>query len=157
MKEAPPKKGAPAWMATFAEGGLALSDDALEQTKAMFDSHRCLDDETCDEIAHVWSRNGYLIDPHTAIGTKAARTCCGDSSVPMVTLATAHPAKFPAAIEASGIGVKAQLPHHLADLFERPEAFDVLPNDLAHDTVLRLKDEPDVTFSIEALPYRLEE
>ena len=49
----------------------------------------------------------------------------------MVTLATAHPAKFPAAIEASGIGVEAQLPGHLADLFERPEAFNVLPNDLA--------------------------
>ena len=48
----------------------------------------------------------------------------------MVTLATAHPAKFPAAIEASGIGVEAQLPFHLVDLFELPEAFDVLPNDL---------------------------
>ena len=119
------------WMATFAEGGLALSDEALEETKAMFDSHRCSDDETCEEIAQVWSSNGYLIDPHTAIGTKAARVCHGDSLAAMVTLATAHPAKFPAAIKASGIGVEAQLPSHLADLFERREAFDVLPNDLA--------------------------
>jgi threonine synthase len=119
------------WMATFAEGGLALSDAALAQTKSMFDSHRCSDDETCEEIAHVWSRNGYLIDPHTAIGTKAARVCYGDGQAAMVTLATAHPAKFPAAIAASGIGIEAQLPHHLADLFEREEAFDVLPNDLA--------------------------
>ena len=118
------------WMATFAEGGLALSEEALEQTKSMFDSHRCSDDETCEEIAQVWSSNGYLIDPHTAIGTKAAKVCHGDSQAAMVTLATAHPAKFPAAIEASGIGVEAQLPSHLADLFERPEAFDVLPNDL---------------------------
>jgi threonine synthase len=119
------------WMATFAEGGLALSDAALAQTKSMFDSHRCSDDETCEEIAHVWSRNGYLIDPHTAIGTKAARVCHGDGQAAMVTLATAHPAKFPAAIAASGIGIEAQLPHHLTDLFEREEAFDVLPNDLA--------------------------
>ena len=119
------------WMAIFAEGGLALSDAALAQTKSMFDSHRCSDDETCQEIAHVWSRNGYLIDPHTAIGTKAARVCHGDGQAAMVTLATAHPAKFPAAIAASGIGIEAQLPHHLADLFEREEAFDVLPNDLA--------------------------
>jgi len=119
------------WMATFAEGGLALSDEALEQTKAMFDSHRCSYDETCEEIAQVWSSNGYLIDPHTAIGTKAAKVCHGESQAAMVTLATAHPAKFPAAIEASGIGVEAQLPSHLVDLFERPEAFDVLPNDLA--------------------------
>ena len=119
------------WMATFAEGGLALSDAALAQTKSMFDSHRCSDDETCEEIAHVWSRNGYLIDPHTAIGTKAARVSHGDGQAAMVTLATAHPAKFPAAIAASGIGIEAQLPHHLTDLFEREEAFDVLPNDLA--------------------------
>ena len=119
------------WMATFAEGGLALSEEALEQTKSMFDSHRCSDDETCEEIAKVWSSNGYLIDPHTAIGTKAAKVCHGDSQAAMVTLATAHPAKFPAAIEASGVSVEAQLPSHLADLFERPEAFDVLPNDLA--------------------------
>jgi threonine synthase len=72
-----------------------------------------------------------LIDPHTAIGTKAARVCHGDGQAAMITLATAHPAKFPAAIAASGIGIEAQLPHHLADLFEREEAFDVLPNDLA--------------------------
>ena len=60
------------WMATFAEGGLALSKEALEQTKSMFDSHRCSDDETCEEIAQIWANNGYLIDPHTAIGTKAS-------------------------------------------------------------------------------------
>jgi threonine synthase len=49
----------------------------------------------------------------------------------MVTLATAHPAKFPASIKASGIGITADLPAHLADLFERVETYDVLPNDLA--------------------------
>jgi threonine synthase len=119
------------WMATFADRGLALPDAALSEARVLFASHRCSDSETCDEIAHIWSRNGYLIDPHTAIGTKAARACETGSGTATVTLATAHPAKFPAAIEASGIGVEAQLPRHLADLFERPEAFDVLPNNLS--------------------------
>lgn len=119
------------WMATFADRGLALPDAALSDARVLFASHRCSDSETCDEIAHIWSRNGYLVDPHTAIGTKAARACETGSGTATVTLATAHPAKFPAAIEASGIGVEAQLPRHLADLFERPEAFDVLPNNLS--------------------------
>lgn len=118
------------WMETFAEGDLALSGEALERAKQLFDSDRSSDQETCDEIASVWNNQGYLVDPHTAIGTKAARACQGDSDAAMVTLATAHPAKFPAAIEAAGVATQAQLPPHLADLFEREEAFDVLPNDL---------------------------
>ena len=119
------------WMETFAEGDLALSDEAMERAKKLFASDRSSDQETCDEIASVWNNQGYLVDPHTAIGTKAARACQGDSDAAMVTLATAHPAKFPAAIEAAGVATEAQLPPHLADLFEREEAFDVLPNDLA--------------------------
>ena len=119
------------WMETFAEGDLALSDEALERAKQLFASDRSSDQETCDEIASVWNNQGYLVDPHTAIGTKAARACQGDSDAAMVTLATAHPAKFPAAIEAARVATEAQLPPHLADLFEREEAFDVLPNDLA--------------------------
>ena len=119
------------WMETFAEGDLTLSDEALEKAKALFDSDRSSDEETCAEIAAVWRKQGYLVDPHTAIGTKAARVCQQDSDAAMVTLATAHPAKFPSAIDAAGIDAQAQLPAHLADLFEREEAFDVLPNDLA--------------------------
>jgi threonine synthase len=119
------------WMETFAEGDLTLSNEALEKAKALFDSDRSSDEETCAEIAAVWRKQGYLVDPHTAIGTKAARVCQQDSNAAMVTLATAHPAKFPSAIDAAGIDAQAQLPAHLADLFEREEAFDVLPNDLA--------------------------
>jgi threonine synthase len=119
------------WMDEFSGGDLTLSESVLAQAKSLFDSHRCSDEETCEEIAQVWENNGYLVDPHTAIGTKAARACQGGSSAVMVTLATAHPAKFPASIEASGIGITADLPAHLADLFERVETYDVLPNDLA--------------------------
>ena len=69
-----------------------------------------------------------LIDPHTAVGLAAARAARTDPSVPMVVLATAHPAKFPDAVEAA-TGVRPPLPEHLSDLFDRPEKFDTYPND----------------------------
>ena len=72
-----------------------------------------------------------MLDPHTAIGTKAALDCIVDGDHPMVTLATAHPAKFPNAISDAGLSSAPVLPAHLADLFDREERFTVLPNDLA--------------------------
>ena len=71
--------------------------------------------------------SGYLLDPHTAVGvTVARRLDLGDA--PVVTLATAHPAKFPAAVKAA-TGIEPALPAWLSDLYERPERFDVLAND----------------------------
>jgi threonine synthase len=70
-----------------------------------------------------------LLDPHSAIGVEAARRCRRDDSVPMVTLATAHPAKFGDAITAAGLA-SPELPEHLSDLFEREENFSVVANDL---------------------------
>ena len=69
-----------------------------------------------------------LVDPHTATGTAAARALAGDH--PVVTMATAHPAKFPDAVERA-TGVRPALPDHLADLFDRPEHVERLPDDLA--------------------------
>ena len=91
----------------------------------------CNDDETLAEIARVHASTGMLIDPHTATGTAAARAlgACRPGS-PVVTLATAHPAKFPDAVERA-TGVRPALPTHLADLFERPERTRTAPNDLA--------------------------
>ena len=71
-----------------------------------------------------------MLDPHTAVGLLAARACRNDPSIPMVALATAHPAKFPDAVEAA-TGVRPGLPDHLADLHERPERLTDLPADLA--------------------------
>ena len=68
---------------------------------------------------------GVLVDPHTAVGIGAARACRTGES-PMVALATAHPAKFPDAVERA-TGIRPELPARLADLFDRPERFDVLP------------------------------
>ena len=92
-----------------------------------------LDDRaTLDEIAGLHRRTGYLADPHTAVGIGAARRCrAGDASAadrPVVCMATAHPAKFPDAVE-QATGVRPALPDHLADLLDRPERYDVLPAD----------------------------
>lgn len=118
-------------MNQFNSGEIMLSDAAMSEARSLFSSYRVSDDETCEEIANVWQHAEYMLDPHSAIGTRAARQITRDFSVPMVTLATAHPAKFPDAIARSGLTEAPKLPTHLADLFEREECFTVLPNDLA--------------------------
>jgi threonine synthase len=89
------------------------------------------DAHTLAEIGRVYAATGLLIDPHTATGTAAAHALGGARpGMPVVTLATAHAAKFPDAVERA-TGVRPELPPHLADLFERPERTRTLPNDLA--------------------------
>ena len=80
------------------------------------------------EIRRVYQASGILIDPHTATGTAAGRALAGEH--PVVTMATAHPAKFPDAVE-QATGVRPALPDHLADLFDRPERTELIANDLA--------------------------
>jgi len=90
------------------------------------------DATTLAEIAHVRAATGMIVDPHTATGTAAARLFAGPDGAdhPVVSLATAHPAKFPDAIDAA-IGERPPLPAHLADIFERPERTETVANDLA--------------------------
>jgi threonine synthase len=86
-----------------------------------------LDDaDTLATIREVSEREGILVDPHTAVGLAAARRARRDPSSPMAVLATAHPAKFPDAVE-EATGVRPPLPAHLADLFDRPERYDRVP------------------------------
>ena len=118
-------------MERFKTQPLTLSDQALSTARELFSSHRVDDAATCRTIEEVYSSSEYLLDPHTAIGLNAARACWRNKSTPMVTLATAHPAKFPAAIKQAGVPIAPQLPRHLQDLLERPERFDVVPNELA--------------------------
>ncbi|MFZ6002974.1 MAG: threonine synthase [Actinomycetota bacterium] len=95
-----------------------------------FDAASIDDAATVAIIRDVYETTGMLVDPHTAVGIGAARATRRDPSVPMVCLATAHPAKFPDAVE-QATGIRPQLPERLADLLEREERFDVLPNELA--------------------------
>ncbi len=91
------------------------------------------DATTLAEIKRVRAESGYLLDPHSATGTAAARMLAAVGDVrkgPVVTLATAHPAKFPDAVERA-TGVRPQLPAHLSDLFELEERTQTVANDLA--------------------------
>ena len=81
-------------------------------------------------IAAEAEQSGIVLDPHTAVGVLAARACRRDPSIPMVALATAHPAKFPDAVEAA-TGARPGLPDRLADLHQRTERLTTLPADLA--------------------------
>jgi len=89
-----------------------------------------LDDEgTLAEIRRLHGECGYLADPHTAIGVAAARAH-PVAGVPTVAMATAHPAKFPDAME-QATGIRPPLPSRLGDLYEREERYTVCAPDLA--------------------------
>ena len=104
------------------------ADQRAEFVDATFRAARFDDEQTIDEIRRVYTDTGVLIDPHTATATAAARAL--PSEQPVITLSTAHPAKFPDAVERA-TGVRPALPAHLSDLFERPERTSRLANDLA--------------------------
>ena len=96
----------------------------------LFDSGRASEDEVAAQIAETARATGQVLCPHTGAGLKTAAARRGDRAVPMVTLATAHAAKFPDAVEAA-CGVRPDLPAHMADLFEREERVTVVNNDLS--------------------------
>ena len=96
----------------------------------LFSAAAVSDDETIAEIRSLHERTGYVADPHTAVGIAAARKARRHPDLPLVCLATAHPAKFPDAVERA-TGERPALPAHLADLLDRPERYVTLPNDLA--------------------------
>ncbi len=109
---------------------VSIDDHRWKAARKLFDSHAVDDEQTCKAIKAVFDESEELLDPHTAIGVVAARECRRDASVPMVTLATAHPVKFPEAVEKSGVDVSPELPHHMADLFDREESYTVIENNL---------------------------
>lgn len=109
-------------------GGFAIAAEAMAAIRADFDAGRAGIDETAATIAATLAASGYLLDPHSATAVHVSRHA--DPRSPMVVLATAHPAKFPAAVE-SACGMAPKLPARLADLMERREKFTLLPSDLA--------------------------
>ena len=99
---------------------------------SVFTGYRCDDKQTLTTMKDVYQKSGMLIDPHTAVGLSAARQSKGTNypkSQSIITLATAHPAKFPDAVRRA-TGQTPVLPEHLADLMSRPERIISLPNDL---------------------------
>ena len=111
------------------EGGFAVSPEQYNTWLApVFRAARCDDATTLEVIRDVFEKTGQLIDPHTAVGVFGARQHQG-ADVPMVTLATAHAAKFPDAVE-KATGSRPSLPAHLADLFDHEEYVTAVENDL---------------------------
>jgi threonine synthase len=120
-----------ALMSRFRSAGTFSLDAAkLAEARALFDAVRVDDRQTTATIAAVHAATGELIDPHSAVAVRAAQLRRGDPRVPMVALATAHPAKFPDAVHAA-TGIAAPLPPHLAHLMGARERVSVLPNDPA--------------------------
>lgn len=110
-------------------GKLSVSDEQWKSVREIFSSASVTDDDTCRIISEIFLKHEMLLDPHTAIGLEAGRRCNKGNNSPMVTLATAHPAKFGEAVEAAGLKV-SDLPGHLGNLLEREERYQTLPNDL---------------------------
>ena len=110
-------------------GKMAVPDAAWHRCRTVFHGFRLDDAGIEQEIARLHAASGYIADPHSAIGIAAARAN-PVHGVPIVAMATAHPAKFPDVI-AHATGIHPPLPPRLTDLYERPEQFSVLPNDLA--------------------------
>ena len=105
-----------------------LSARALAYVRALFSADRADEEEVAATMRAVKRETGNFVDPHTAVGIAVAEKEMRDPAVPMVVLATAHPAKFPDAVEAA-CGVRPRLPEWLADLDQRPERVTVLPVD----------------------------
>jgi threonine synthase len=104
-----------------------IASAALGEIRSRFAAERADEEETAATIRAIQREAGYLIDPHTAVAVAVAEKENRDRAVPMIVLSTAHPAKFPDAVEAA-CGMRPALPDWLADLDARPERVTVLPN-----------------------------
>ena len=124
-----------ALMRVFEENNrLSLTDEQRAGMNILLSSHAVTSDAMQYAMTWAYREAGEVIDPHTAIGLSAARALVLaddlDPATPIVTLATAHPAKFPDSVERA-IGVRPELPARLGNLFERDEHYQTLPADYA--------------------------
>jgi len=105
-----------------------IAGNALAAIRARFSADRAEEEEAAATIRTLRRESGYLLDPHSAVAFAVAEKEGGERAVPMVVLSTAHPAKFPEAVERAA-GIVPQLPARLGDLQDRPERMKVLPAD----------------------------
>ena len=110
-------------------GSFSLDPAQLTKAGQSFDALQVSEGDTEATIKRIFEETGMLVDPHTAVGIKTSQDKNTDPATPMVTLSTAHPAKFPEAVE-KVTGQHPELPAHMADLFEREEKYDRLDHDL---------------------------
>jgi len=108
-------------------GAFKISQGAISMLRDTFGSGRVSETETMATIKDMQQRTGEVLCPHSAVAVNIAQQHLG--AEPMITLATAHPAKFPAAVN-DACGIHPPLPAHMADLFERDERFTQVANDL---------------------------
>ncbi|MFT7129262.1 MAG: threonine synthase [Gammaproteobacteria bacterium] len=118
-------------MERFQTEDVVLSNSAFANLNGIFDSYTVDDNQTIKTIEDVYDNNEYLLDPHSAIGVEAARKVRRSFDIPMITLATAHPAKFPEAVMKAGFPHEPELPHHMSSLFTDEERVHVIDNDLS--------------------------
>ena len=109
-------------------GGFTISQGALQALREEYRSGRVSEEETLETIRRTREATGEVLCPHSAIGVAVAEQHL-EPGVPMVTLATAHPAKFPDAVERA-IGIRPPLPPHMAELFDLPERMERVENDV---------------------------
>jgi len=110
-------------------GSFTINPDALTYIANDFDAIRTDEDETLKTIHEVYETSGEMIDPHTAVALAGARASGNLDAIPNIILSTAHPAKFPDAVE-KATGDRPLMPAHLSALFVLEVRFSVLPNDL---------------------------
>ena len=113
-----------------ADKRMSLSEAQRAEAAGLFVSARVDADDMASAMRWGFQETGQILDPHSAIGLSAARAAALPADVPVVTLATAHPAKFPDAVERA-TGQRAALPARVAGLFEREERYVTLPGTLA--------------------------
>ena len=117
------------YMDSLKSGGFTVSENALSRIKETFGSGRCSETETFSAIRSVYEETGEVVCPHTAVGVKVAKELERKPGVPVVALATAHPAKFPDAVEQAS-GVHVELPKRMANIREKPERVLHMANNL---------------------------
>jgi len=118
-------------MASLAQSRrFSMSDAALSEIRALFSAGRADENETASAIRTTLRETSRLVDPHTAVGLAVAEKEQRNPATPMIVLGTAHPAKFPDAVEAA-CGVRPALPDWLADLPSRRERVSAMPADQA--------------------------
>jgi threonine synthase len=110
-------------------GSVNFGQDRWKRMTSLFAAHAIDDEQTKAVIRSTFKNTGELLDPHTAVGLAAGIANHEHSTSALVSIATAHAAKFPAAVE-DATGVIPALPESLAGLHEREERYTVMPNNV---------------------------